>query len=322
MRVSFESENKNINTQRKNNMRFDIEAFLSDLDKNGIKYERSFPLSEITTFKIGGPAAAAVFVKSESELIFAIESARAINVLPKLIGRGSNLLCSDDGYDGIIIVTDGACRIENLPSGFECECGASLTSVANAALSASLTGAEFMYGIPGSIGGGVFMNAGAYGGQISDVVKSVRYINMKTGERGELSSDQLDFSYRHSCFSYRPELAVTKVRIELSKGDADSIRDKMKDLIGRRKEKQPLEYPSAGSTFKRCEGYFTAQLIDEAGLKGACVGGAQVSEKHAGFIINRGGATAKDVLSLIEKVKETIYESRGVKIECEVEYIG
>ena len=303
-------------------MRFDIEAFLAELDNKGIKYGREYPLRELTTFKIGGPARVAVFVKSEEELCATVDLARELGVLPKIIGRGSNLLCSDEGYDGIIIVTDKACGIADTTNGFECECGASLTSVANAALSRGLTGAEFMYGIPGSIGGGVFMNAGAYGGQMSDVVIGVRYIDMRSGARAEISSGELDFSYRHSFFSSRPELAVTSVKIELEKGDPDAIRDKMKDLIGRRKEKQPLEYPSAGSTFKRCEGYFTAQLIDEAGLKGMSVGGAQVSEKHAGFIINRGGASSRDVLLLIEKVKEAIYEKRGIRIECEVEYLG
>ena len=179
-----------------------------------------------------------------------------------------------------------------------------------------------MFGIPGTVGGGVYMNAGAYGGQMSDVVIRVECLDTRTGELFALCPEELEFSYRHSVFTSHPEYAVLSVMIRLSHGKREEIYEKMRDFITRRRDKQPLEYPSAGSTFKRCEGHFTAQLIDEAGLKGLSVGGAQVSEKHAGFVINRGGATSADVLSLIDKVKEEIYSRHGLNIECEVEYLG
>ncbi len=304
---------------------FDIKSYTDRLDayaEGKIEYKAEFPLSSLTTFKIGGPCAVAVFCKSACEIVYACECAREMNSTVKLIGRGSNLLCSDDGYDGVIVVTDGADRVKVTDDIIECECGASLTSVANDALEAGLEGAEFMYGIPGSIGGGVYMNAGAYGGQMSDVVISVECLDKSTGRTFVLLPEELEFSYRHSIFTSHKEYAVLSVMIRLKHGDREAIHAKMRDLITRRRDKQPLEFPSAGSTFKRCEGHFTAQLIDEAGLKGMSVGGAQVSEKHAGFVINRGGASCADVLELIDRVKAEIYRIHGLNIECEVEYLG
>lgn len=304
---------------------FDIKGYTDRLDafsEGKIEYKAECPLSSLTTFKIGGPCAVAVFCKSISEIIYASECAREMGSRVKLIGRGSNLLCSDDGYDGVIVVTDGASDVRVDDDIIECECGVSLTAAANEALDAGLEGAEFMYGIPGSIGGGVYMNAGAYGGQLSDVVIRVECLDMSTGKVFVLLPEELCFSYRHSIFTVHPEYAVLSVMMRLKRGDKNAIHEKMRDLITRRREKQPLEYPSAGSTFKRCEGHFTAQLIDEAGLKGLTVGGAQVSEKHAGFVINRGGATCADVLGVIDKVKDEIYRLHGLKIECEVEYLG
>lgn len=304
---------------------FDIKGYTDRLDaytEGKIDYQTECPMSSLTTFKIGGPCAVAVFCKSTREIVYASECAREMNSTVKLIGRGSNLLCSDDGYDGVIVVTDGADRVSAVDDIIECECGASLTSVANEALEAGLEGAEFMYGIPGSVGGGVYMNAGAYGGQMSDVVVRVECLDKSTGETFVLLPEELDFSYRHSVFTAHPEYAVLSVMIRLNHGDRDAIHAKMRDLITRRRDKQPLEFPSAGSTFKRCEGHFTAQMIDEAGLKGLTVGGAQISEKHAGFVINKGGATCADVLELIDKVKAELFRLHGLKIECEVEYLG
>ncbi len=303
---------------------FDIERYISCIDDfsgTGIRYERSCKLSSLTTFKIGGACSLAVFPKSKDELLFALKSTKDIGARVKIIGRGSNLLCSDDGFDGIVIVSDGANFVKIDGETVVCESGASLTSVASAAADAGLCMAEFMYGIPGTVGGGVFMNAGAYGGQMSDVVESVDCVDMTTFECFSIGRDELDFSYRHSVFTSHTEYAVLCVRLKLSYGDKTEIQEKMRDFITRRREKQPLEYPSAGSTFKRCEGYYTSQLIDEAGLKGLSVGGAQVSEKHAGFVINRGGATACDVLLLIDRVKTAIKEKYKVDIECEVEYL-
>ncbi len=304
---------------------FDIKGYTEKLNsyKDGvIEYKTNCPLSSLTTFKIGGPCAVAVFCRTIDEIKFASDSAREMEKGIKIIGRGSNLLCSDEGYDGAVVVTDGVSRVLVEGDTIECECGVSLTAAANEALDAGLEGAEFMYGIPGSIGGGVYMNAGAYGGQLSDIITEVKVLDMSSGEIFALSCDRLDFSYRHSLFMDHPEYAVLGVKMKLKKGDKNKIREKMRDLIARRRDKQPLEFPSAGSTFKRCEGRFTAQLIDEAGLKGFTVGGAQVSEKHAGFVINRGGATCSDVMKIIEKVKEELFRLHGIRIECEVEYLG
>ena len=303
---------------------FDIDTYISRLEAygdGGIKYERGCPLSSLTTFKIGGECTVAVFPCDKDQLLHAVLSTKETGARVKVIGRGSNLLCSDAGYDGIVIVSEGAKAISLDGDCLECESGASLTATAQAAAEASLESAEFMYGIPGTVGGGVFMNAGAYGGQMSDVVESVCYVDINTLECFTVSGEALDFSYRHSLFSAHPEYAVLSVRIKLKAGSKDEIQSKMRDFITRRREKQPLEYPSAGSTFKRCEGHYTSQLIDEAGLKGLRVGGAEVSEKHAGFVINRGGATARDVLALIEKVKAKIKEKYNLDIECEVEYL-
>ncbi len=304
---------------------FDIDKYTAMLDlytEGKIEYRTVCPLSSLTTFKIGGPCAVAVFCSDTREIVYAAKCARDMGERVKLIGRGSNLLCSDEGYDGVIVVCDNAERIRVADDVIECECGASLTAVANEAYEAGLTGAEFMYGIPGSVGGGVFMNAGAYGGQMSDVVIRVECLDTVTGELFVLTAQELEFSYRHSVFTSHPEYAVLSVTLRLRHGQREEIYARMRDYISRRREKQPLEYPSAGSTFKRCEGHFTAQLIDEAGLKGMSVGGAQVSEKHAGFVINRGGATCADVLCLIEKIKDIIYQKHGLRIECEVEYVG
>ena len=304
---------------------FDIDAYikaLSEYPDGKIEYARECPLASLTTFKIGGPCAVAVFCSDARQIVYACECARMMGERVKLIGRGSNLLCSDDGYDGVVIVTDNADRIRVEDDIIECECGVTLTSCANEACDSGLEGAEFMYGIPGTIGGGVYMNAGAYGGQMSDVVVRVECLDTSTGETFVLCPEELDFSYRHSVFTSHPEYAVLAVMLRLKHGNRDEIYAKMRDFISRRRDKQPLDYPSAGRTFQRCEGHFTAQLIDEAGLKGFTVGGAQVSEKHAGFVINRGGATSADVLGVIEEVKRVIHEKHGLSIECEVEYLG
>ncbi|MBQ2863640.1 MAG: UDP-N-acetylmuramate dehydrogenase [Clostridia bacterium] len=304
---------------------FDIDSYIQRLGEytdGKIEYIRECPMSSVSTFKIGGPCAVCVFCANTKEIVFACECARAMGHMPKILGRGSNILCSDEGYDGVVIVTDNADKIRVIDDIIECECGVSLTACANEAYEAGLCGAEFMYGIPGSIGGAVYMNAGAYGGEMSDVIVRAECLDAKSGKLFVLCPEEMDFSYRHSLFMSHSEYVVLSVMIRLKQGNRDEIHEKMRDFITRRRDKQPLEYPSAGSVFKRCEGHFTAQLIDEAGLKGLTVGGAQVSEKHAGFIINRGGATAADVLELIDKIKEEIYKRHGLTIECEVEYIG
>ncbi len=303
---------------------FDIDTYINRLKAytdGDIKYDRDYPLSDLTTFKIGGPCTVAVFPSDKAGLLYAVKSTKGLGARAKVIGRGSNILCSDGGFDGIIIVSNTANSVRISGKSVECECGASLTAVASFVAEASLSSAEFMYGIPGTVGGGVVMNAGAYGGQMSDIVESVECVSLDTFECFTLRKSELDFSYRHSVFSSHPEYVILSVRLRLRLGDKDGIFLKMKDYISRRREKQPLEYPSAGSTFKRCEGFFTSQLIDEAGLKGFSVGDAQVSQKHAGFVINRGRAGASDVLGVIAEVKARIKEKHDLDIECEVEYL-
>ena len=225
------------------------------------------------------------------------------------------------GYRGVVINTTRLTSVCSIGNKIIAECGASLISVTREALGAQLSGLEFAYGIPGTVGGAVYMNAGAYEGQMSDVVEVVHYFDTKIGEIVTVQCEDCNFGYRISLFSNDPTKIILSAEFVLSPGNYDEIKQKMDDLMQRRIDKQPLDYPSAGSIFKRCPGHFTARLIEEAGLKGLSVGGAQISPKHAGFIINTGGATSADVMSLIEIVKEKIYEEKGLNIECEVREI-
>lgn len=278
------------------------------------------PLSGYTSFRIGGNADAMVFPDSAEKLIKTVAYIKEIGLPLLVIGKGSNLLFSDEGFRGVIINTCNMCRIElESEDTIYCECGASLTRIAKFALENSLTGFEFAYGIPGTAGGGVYMNAGAYGGEIKDVIIESTYID-SDGNIGTFNNEEMKLSYRHSIYCDNGYIVIS-MRIKLAKGNTAEIKAKMDDLMFRRKDKQPVEYPSAGSTFKRPEGYFAAALIDEAGLKGYTVGGAQVSEKHAGFVINKGGATAADVLALIEHIKAVVLEKSGVTLETEVKII-
>jgi UDP-N-acetylmuramate dehydrogenase len=235
-----------------------------------------------------------------------------------VVGNGSNLLVSDEGIDACVILLGNKFSEVKLidKNVIFAQAGASLTKVCRFALENELSGLEFAYGIPGSCGGAAFMNAGAYGGEMRDVLYKCEHID-SNGNLGDLQGDELELSYRHSAY-YNNNCIVTGLYFKLDNGDKDEIKSKMTDLIGRRKEKQPIEYPSAGSTFKRPEGYFAGALIQECGLKGATVGGAQVSEKHAGFVINIGGATCNDVLELCKKVSDTVYKEKGVKLEMEI----
>ena len=237
-----------------------------------------------------------------------------------VLGNGSNVIIRDEGYDGIIIAMEkGFGGIEIHENHIIAGAGAMLKDVSYAALSADLSGLEFACGIPGSAGGGAGMNAGAYGGEMKDVIKEVKAVDPK-GMVKAYSNWEMRFGYRHSICSDLPVI-ITEVIFELSRGSHADIKAKMDDLSARRIEKQPLEYPSCGSTFKRPEGYFAGKLIMDSGLKGYTIGGAQVSEKHCGFVINKGGATASDVLALIDYIKQTVYEKQGVKLECEVKIL-
>lgn len=278
------------------------------------------PMSLHTSFRIGGPADYYAEPQSVEELQALLQAAKAINLPVTIIGNGTNLLVKDGGIRGLVIrVALKQQRQEE--NRLILGSGTSLILAAKKAAEMGLTGLEFASGIPGCLGGAVYMNAGAYGGEISQVVEQVTVLDQETGAVEQLNNEQLDFRYRHCSLQNTGKLVV-EVVLQLQPGDKAEIQAKMDRLNAARMEKQPLNYPSAGSTFKRPEGYFAAALIDQNGLKGLTVGGAQVSTKHAGFVVNIGGATAKDVLELIAKVQEIIHENNQVKLEPEVLILG
>ena len=278
------------------------------------------PMSRHTTFKVGGPAALMVLPATEAQLVNAVKLARMEGTEPLFVGLGSNLLVDDCGLNALVIKTApqlNACRVDG--NRITAWAGAPLAQVANAAADHALTGLEFAHGIPGSLGGAVVMDAGAYDGEMRQVVRSVRALNQRCDVE-ELTAEQCEFGYRHSVFSNGSRLVLSAV-MELQPGDEAAIRGRMAELMEKRKSKQPLEWPSAGSTFKRPEGYFAAALIDQCGLKEFRIGGAQVSEKHAGFVINAGGATCRDILNLMDAVRERVFRETGVELEPEVKYL-
>lgn len=278
------------------------------------------PMSRQTTFRAGGNASIIAFPENSDALKNILIEAKNNSVPCIIMGNGSNLLVRDCGIDGVVIkMTSFTSDIQVEGNTLICNAGVSLSRLCMTAYENSLTGLEFAYGIPGTVGGAVYMNAGAYGGEIKDVITSVTHINPCLEEE-VFSADRLELGYRTSFYAKNDGYIITKVLFELKKGDKAEIKAKMDDLMGRRKDKQPLEFPSAGSTFKRPEGYFAGALIEQCGLKGYTVGGAQVSEKHAGFVINKNG-TATDILSLIDYVKETVKEKTGVTLEPEVKII-
>ena len=288
------------------------------LNEKNIKFTENEPMAKHTTFKIGGAARLMAFPKSADEIALIVRECNAEGIRYMVVGNGSNLLVSDDGIDACVILLGKDFEEIKLidETTVFASAGAQLIKVCTFALENGLSGLEFAYGIPGSCGGAAFMNAGAYGGEMKDVLYRCDHID-KNGNSGFLENDELALSYRHSAY-YDNGCIVTGLYLKLKKGDKEEIKAKMQDLIGRRHDKQPLEYPSAGSTFKRPEGYFAGALIEECGLKGASVGGAQVSEKHAGFVINTGGATCSDVLALCKKVSDKVYDEKGVRLEMEI----
>lgn len=278
------------------------------------------PMRVHTTFRIGGEADVFISPKAEElEAVLAIAKEEQVPVT--VIGNGSNLLVGDGGIRGLVVeIGAGMSAISLVGSLLTAEAGALLSKVAGVAASAGLGGMEFAAGIPGSVGGAVTMNAGAYGGEMKDILKSVKVLT-RDGQRKTLSVEELELGYRHSCIPEK-DYIVVEAQFSLSEKPEEEIRSLMAELSGRRREKQPLEYPSAGSTFKRPEGYFAGKLIMDAGLRGYTVGGAQVSEKHCGFVINWGNATAADVKKLMEDVQKKVYEKFGVTLEPEVKIIG
>lgn len=288
----------------------------------GAEVIKDAPMKKYTSFKCGGNASVLIIPDSIDNLNKIIDFSYSKNVKPFIIGNGSNLLVTDKGINGVVIRIGSKLSDIKLvdETTIYCEAGASLKSLCMFALENSLSGLEFAFGIPGTLGGAVYMNAGAYGGEMKDVLFSVNHIDMN-GEFETFSTEELNLSYRHSAYSDNDYTIVSAI-LKLKKADKTEIKAAMDDKLQRRKDKQPLEYPSAGSTFKRPEGYFAGALIQESGLKGYTVGGAQVSEKHAGFVINKGGATATDVITLIRDVQKTVYKNFGVELETEVKIIG
>ena len=293
--------------------------FCNCLGSDNVKQQE--PMSRHTTFRIGGPADFYLCPHSTKEVQEIVEICKEEKLPYFVLGNGSNLLVSDKGYRGVVIqlwknfsdITVKDCCIQ-------AKAGALLSKVAAEALEAGLTGMEFASGIPGTIGGAAFMNAGAYGGEMKDIIKSVKVLDTQ-GEVRILPKEELKMGYRTSIVKEKG-YTVLSVELELAKGNQEEIRNTMEDLKERRTSKQPLEMPSAGSTFKRPEGYFAGKLIMDSGLRGFSVGGAQVSEKHCGFVVNKGGATAMDVLNLIREVQRRVKEQFGVDLETEVRFLG
>ena len=297
-----------------------LDELIRFCEENSIEYKLNEPISCHTSFKIGGAADIFISLRSANELSAVFKKCGELNIPRFIIGKGSNLLVSDLGLEGAAISLLGLNGISVSGEEITCGAGAALSDVCRAALRSSLTGLEFAYGIPGSIGGAVYMNAGAYGGEISGAVLSAECMTAD-GSTVKVEAKDMNFGYRKSVFKENGTTVISAV-LRLQKGEKKEIEEKMEDYISRRKSKQPLEYPSAGSFFKRPEGYFAGALIEKNGLKGATEGGAQVSCKHAGFIINRGGATAADVMKLSRKVSDTVLAKDGVSLEREVIFIG
>lgn len=297
----------------------DLALFAESL---GATVETNAPMSRYTSFKTGGNAKLLIKPDSFETLASLIKYCSEHNIKPFIIGNGSNLLVSDNGFDGVILkIGTDLSKIELLDDEtIFCSAGATMKSLCTFAYENSLSGLEFAYGIPGNLGGAVYMNAGAYGGEMKDVLYSCTHID-ENGNIGVLSKEQLDLGYRRSAYTDNGYTIISAI-LKLKKGDKAEIKEAMNDKLRRRREKQPLEFPSAGSTFKRPEGYFAGALIEDCNLKGYTVGGAQVSEKHAGFVINRGGATSTDILNLIKHIQNTVFEKHGVKLETEVKIIG
>lgn len=278
------------------------------------------PMSSHCTFRAGGTAKYYVIPDEYKKVRDVLRLCVEENIPYYVIGNGSNLLVQDDGFDGVIIEIDSAlAKIEINGNEIVAKAGAKLSKIAVKALNESLTGFEFAHGIPGNLGGAVTMNAGAYGGEMKDVLKWVKVLD-NNGEMKTLKAEELELGYRTSVI-VKEKMIVLEACIELHEGNRDEIEMHMKELMAKRKEKQPLEYPSAGSTFKRPEGYFAGKLIQDAGLKGYRVGGAMVSEKHSGFVINYDNATATDIINLMKNVRKKVYEEFQVTLEPEVKIL-
>lgn len=289
------------------------------LEALGIEYVRELSLKSYSSFRIGGIVELAVFPDTEERLIEALSLLRGAEIPYAVLGNGSNVLFSDGRLEGAIVFCKKMISLSVSDTRIDAACGVTLAALANEAAENSLEGLAFARGIPGTVGGAVFMNAGAYGGSISDVLVESRAFDTERGVT--LTLTEHSFGYRTSVYMQKKELICLGASFSLQRGERDAILERMRELAVSRREKQPLEYPSAGSYFKRPEGHFAGKLIEDCGLKGYAIGGAQVSEKHAGFLINRGDATADDVLRLEEYVKNEVLRRFGVALEREVRVI-
>lgn len=290
------------------------------LDKSRIKYNE--PMSKHTTVRVGGPCDCLVLPESIEEIKNIIAYAKKNNLKYYVIGNGSNLLVVDEGIHALVIkITNKFASVTVEGDEIIANAGASVPYVSLLAKQNSLTGFEFACGIPGTIGGGVRMNAGAYGGEMSDIFIEATYLDGE-GNICKIEKKDMDFGYRHSFFSDKPEYVILSVKFKLQKGNITEITSKMEENSTSRKTKQPLEYPNFGSVFKRPEGYFVGKLVDDAGLRGYQIGGAQVSEKHTGFIVNKENATCQDIVDLIRHVQKIVYDKFGVSLKTEVVFIG
>ena len=302
-----------------------MDALITSLVQANFAPERIIPrasMARYTTFRVGGPADVLVNIANPEEISVALRAARHAGVPVTLIGNGSNLLVRDGGIRGLVMRIAGDCAgITRDGNTLHIQAGASLSAAAQFALNEGLAGLAEMAGIPGTIGGGVIMNAGAYGGELSQVVTRVDAVAVADGRPVVFEGPDLGFGYRHSAMM-DAGVIVASVTMQLTPGDPDSIRTRMNELAHARRDKQPLNYPRAGSTFKRPQGMFAAKLIDDCGLRGLRIGDAQVSEKHAGFVVNLGSATASDVLALMDEIKRRVFEATGVTLEPEVRILG
>ena len=299
-----------------------MKAFLAQCKGARIPVKADLPLCEYSTFRIGGKADLALFPTTVEQLCLQLAMLAQSGLRYTVIGNGSNVLFSDAGYRGVVVFTTEMNGYRFDRDTLYAQSGASLARVCNDASKQGYEGFAFGCGIPGTVGGGVYMNAGAYGGQISDVLLSTEYYDCAKNQIAKIDHAAHEFDYRHSIFEDHPEYVILSSTFALRQGNAQEIMQKVHEQAASRREKQPLNYPSVGSTFKRPTGYFAGKLIEDAGLKGERVGGAVVSQKHAGFIVNEGGATAADVLALVELVKARVYEQFGVSLECEFKCVG
>lgn len=298
-----------------------MDALAEELRQMGIETEQNCLLAPHSSFRIGGVADLCLFPKTREELSGALQLLRTRRVLTRVIGNASNVVFPDEGCRGAVIFTGRFRDMDCSGTQITVSAGTALSAVAVAARNAALSGAEFLYGIPGTIGGAVFMNAGAFGGCMEQICVRSEYFDRSRGTFGSFCGAEHQFGVRTSVYEQNEDLIVLSVELALTAGTEEAIGARMEEFAERRRTTQPLNLPSAGSVFKRPAGHFAGKLIEDCGLKGLCVGGAQVSQKHAGFIVNRGGATASDVKRLVAQIQETVYRETGVLLEPEIRFL-